>query len=35
MPRAAIEAGAAERVLPLPAIADAIIDAVSHRARRS
>lgn len=34
MPRAAIEAGAAERVLPLPAIADAIIDAVAHRARR-
>jgi len=34
MPRAAIEAGAAEQVLPLPAIADAIIDAVSRRARR-
>ena len=33
MPRAAIEAGAAEQVLPLPAIADAIIDAVAHRAR--
>ena len=34
MPRAAIEADAAERVLPLPEIADAIIDAVSRRARR-
>ena len=34
MPRAAIEAEAVERVLPLPAIADAIIDAVAHRPRR-
>lgn len=34
MPRAAIEADAVQRVLPLPAIADAIIDAVAHRARR-
>jgi two-component system chemotaxis response regulator CheB len=34
MPRAAIEAGAVERVLPLPTIADAIIDAVVHRSRR-
>jgi len=34
MPRAAIEADAAERVLPLPEIADGIIDAVSRRARR-
>ena len=34
MPRAAIEAEAVERVLPLTAIADAIIDAVAHRPRR-
>ncbi|MFM7243272.1 MAG: chemotaxis response regulator protein-glutamate methylesterase [Planctomycetaceae bacterium] len=34
MPRAAIEAGAAEQVLPLPTIADAIIDAVSRHAAR-
>lgn len=34
MPRAAIEADAVQRVLPLPAIADAIIDAVAHRGRR-
>jgi two-component system chemotaxis response regulator CheB len=34
MPRAAIEAGVVERVLPLPTIADAIIDTVVHRSRR-
>lgn len=34
MPRAAIEAGVVQRVLPLPAISDAIIEAVVRCARR-
>jgi two-component system chemotaxis response regulator CheB len=34
MPRAAIEADAVQQVLPLPEIADAIVDAVVQRSRR-